>query len=61
MENFPRRNQLDKCQPSELAIFKAIVEVEKMPADEKLTEAVILLSKAKDIVSDFIDQTKKSC
>jgi len=30
-------------------------EVEKLPADPKLTEAVILLSKAKDAVSDFVD------
>lgn len=30
-------------------------EVEKLPADVKLTEAVTLLAKAKDLVSDFVD------
>jgi hypothetical protein len=30
-------------------------EVEKLPADVRLTDAVILLQKAKDCVGDFID------
>ena len=30
MEDFPRRNQLDKCTPAELAIYKAMEEVEKI-------------------------------
>lgn len=58
MNDFPRRSQLDKCEPAELAIFNAMQEVEKLPADVKLTEAVILLQKAKDLVSDFIDDNK---
>lgn len=52
---FPRRNRLDLNNPAEIAIDNAIRQVEKMPADERLTEAVILLSNAKSIVSDFID------
>lgn len=41
---------------AELAIVEAISQVEKMPADVLLTEAVILLGQAKDKVSDFIDK-----
>ena len=58
MENsneIPRRNRLDLNTPTELAIYNAMQEVEKMPANEKLTEAVTLLAKAKDLVSDFVD------
>lgn len=58
MENvtdFPRRNRLDLNTPAELSIYNAMQEVEKLPANEKLTEAVMLLAKAKDLVSDFVD------
>lgn len=51
-----RRNRLDLMTPCELAIYNAMQEVEKMPADVTLTEAVILLGKAKNLVSDFIDK-----
>lgn len=51
----PRRIRLDLMKPAELAIFLAMQEVEKLPADINLTEAVNLLAKAKDLVSDFID------
>jgi len=56
MENFPRRNQLDLLTPAELAIFEAMQAVEKIGADEKLTEAVIILQKARDLVADFIEE-----
>jgi hypothetical protein len=56
MENeIPRRNRLDLSTPAEKAIYDAMQEVEKLPADVKLTEAVTLLAKAKDLVSDFVD------
>lgn len=51
----PRRNRLDLNTPAEKAIYDAMQEVEKLPADVKLTEAVTLLAKAKDLVSDFVD------
>ena len=56
MEDFPRRNQLDKCTPAELAIYKAMEEVEKAGADVKLTEAIIKLQEAKELVADFVDE-----
>lgn len=53
-----RRNRIDLMTPSELAIYKAIHEVEHLGADVKLTEAVILLSKAKDILADYVDKVE---
>lgn len=59
----PRKIRLDLLTPAEMAIFKAMQSVEKLEADERLTKAGILLSEAKDLVSDYIDeqieQTKK--
>ena len=55
MENFPRRNQLDKCVPAELAIYNAMQEVEKVGADVKLTDAITKLNEALNFVADFID------
>lgn len=43
--------------PAEKAIYNAMVEVEKLGASPFLTEAIQMLSKAKDICSDFIDST----
>lgn len=56
MNTIPRRNQIDKFVPAELAIYKAMEEVEKMDADVRLTNAINKLSKAKDFVSNFVDQ-----
>lgn len=55
MNTIPRRSRLDLNTPAELVIHSAIQEIEKMAADTRLTEAVILLLKAKDSVSDYVD------
>lgn len=55
----PRRNKLWLNTPAELAIFNAIQEVEKVGADVKLTDIVIMLEQAKNLLSDYIDNTKK--
>lgn len=52
---FPRRNKLYEMTPAELAIYNAIQEVEKVGADPLLTDAVILLTQAKEKVADYID------
>lgn len=57
MEN--RRNRLDLNVPAEKAIYEAMQEIEKMPPSEILTEAIILLAKAKELVSDFLDLNLK--
>lgn len=41
--------------PAEHAIREAIMAVEAMGADVRLTEAVNLLSAAKEKVADFVD------
>jgi len=50
-----RRHRMDLMNPAELAILNAMAEVEKIGADERLTEAVNLLQKAKELVGDFED------
>ena len=57
-DTIPRRNRLYLNIPAELAIFNAIQEVEKLPGDVRLTDAVILLGKAKDLVADFVEDEK---
>jgi len=58
-DEIKRRNRLDLMSPAELAIFNAMQEVEKTGADERLTEATILLDKARGAVADFIDNVKR--
>ena len=52
---FPRRNQMPKWSTGERAIQDAVEVVERMGADVRLTDAVILLGKARDRVADFVD------
>lgn len=54
-DNIPRRAHIDQWCPAELAIQNAMRVVEEMPADVRLTEAVILLGQARDRVADYID------
>lgn len=51
----PRRNRLDLNTPAELAIRNAVNEVEKVGADPRLTEVVIMLSTAHDKLADYVD------
>lgn len=52
---FSRRAQMHSWVPAEKAIYDAAQAVEAMPADVRLTDAVILLSKARELVADFVD------
>ena len=56
---FPRRNRLDLNTSAEKAIYDAIQEVEKAGADPKLTDVVVMLGKAKDLLSDYVDDKIK--
>lgn len=57
MENkIPRRAIMPDWCKAEKAIYDAMQEVEKLSADIRLTQAVTLLSQAKDKVSDYIDE-----
>ena len=51
-----RRRQIYAYTPAELAIRDAIIAVEAVGADVKLTEAVVLLGKAADAVADYVER-----
>ena len=51
----PRRNRIDKFTPTEQAIWDASLLVEMAGADVHLTDAVVLLGRARDKVADFVD------
>lgn len=51
----PRRIRIDLFTPAEKAIWDAVQAVEAAGCDVRLTNAVILLGKARDLVADFVD------
>lgn len=51
-----RRYRIDLHSSAEIAIRTACLEVEKLGADERLTNAVELLQKAQNLVSDVLDE-----
>lgn len=53
--NISRRYDRLLHTDAEKAITTAIRSVEDLPPDPRLTEAVILLLKAKDRVADYVD------
>lgn len=55
MDNL-RRINLETQTPAEKAIGIAIKEVEMMGADKSLTEIVMMLSRVKEILSDYVDK-----
>jgi hypothetical protein len=55
MNDLPRRRKLYCLVPAEKALYESVVEIEKLPAHPKLSEAQNLIIKASEIVSDFID------
>lgn len=55
MTEIPRRNRVDQWTPAEHAIDAAMQAVEALPADERLTAAVVLLGDARQRVADYVD------
>jgi hypothetical protein len=55
VSEIPRRCRFDLSTPAELAIRAAVDAVEALPADVRLTTAVILLGQAREAVADFVD------
>jgi len=55
-DDIPRRCRVNLLTPAELSIRQAIVAVELVGAHPLLTDAVNLLSQAKDKVADYIDR-----
>jgi len=56
LKDFPRRARNDMLTPAEMAIMKAVLKVELMEADERLTDAIELLDKALNKVGDYVDE-----
>lgn len=54
-DDIPRRARLDLNTPAELAIRSAMAAVEEAGADPRLTDAVVLLDRARNIVADYVD------
>src|SRR3990167_4136463 len=54
-QDIPRRCCLDQFVPAERAIYAAAQAVEAMPADVRLTDAVVLLGRARALVADYVD------
>lgn len=57
---FPRRAKMDEWTPAERAIYDAMQAVEKVGAHPLLTDAVILLSQARDKVADYVELPSSS-
>lgn len=55
INNIPRRVDLNRYTPAEKAIYDAILAVEAIGADVRLTDAVKLLTDAKNKVADYVD------
>jgi hypothetical protein len=58
-DSIPRRSKLTELTPAERAIYDAVQVVEAMPADVRLTDAVVLLQAARASVADYIDGVHK--
>lgn len=54
-DDIPRRADVLRYTRAERAILAAMLAVEDMGADVRLTDAVVLLGKAKDAVADYVD------
>lgn len=52
---FTRRITIDLNKPAELAIRNAMLEIEKLPADVRLTDAIVKLDEARNLVADYVD------
>ena len=56
----PRKSRLDLNTPAELAIRNAMTEVEKAGAAVQLTNPIIKLQEAFDLVADWEDNKDES-
>lgn len=53
---FPRRACIYLLTPAEKAVWDAAQAVEKVGADVRLTEAVVLLQHAREKLADYFDE-----
>jgi hypothetical protein len=56
MDNqIPRRIQLDKMIPEELAIYNLVQQIENLGAHPLLTDVVVLLGEARSKLADWVE------
>ena len=55
-DEIPRRIRLDRMTTADRFIYDAVQKVERVGADVRLSEAVILLQQARDKVADDVDE-----
>jgi hypothetical protein len=60
VDGIARRSRIDLWSPAEKAIGLAVERVEAMPADVRLTDAVVLLSEARKKVADYLEGVNES-
>ena len=60
-DKFPRRSCIYLLTPAEKAVYDAMQEVEKVGADVRLTDAIILLSQTREKLADYFDEQINSC
>ena len=53
--SFPRRARLDLLHPIEIAIMGTVDNIEGLGADLLLTEAVLLLGRAREKIADWLE------
>ncbi len=53
--DIPRRVDRSRHTPAEVAITEAMAAVEAAGADARLTDAIVLLTEARDAVAEFVD------
>jgi stage III sporulation protein SpoIIIAA len=58
VNDIPRRIDISRFSPAEKAIREAMHAIEAMPPDVRLTDAIVLLERAKAKVADFVDGVK---
>lgn len=51
----PRRNDITANTPAELHIRDCITEIEELGVDPRLTQAVTLLTQARNAVADWLE------
>lgn len=51
-----RRDDPQQMTAAELAICEAYRQIETMPDDHRLTEALRVLQTARDLIADYVDQ-----
>jgi hypothetical protein len=60
-KEMPRRCDNNLRSEEEITIDKAIELIEKLGADEGLTNAIVKLNEARDMVADYIDKVLIHC